>query len=224
MKIEDSVLHIRLSGTGGQGIILMGKLLAESAALHADLNVVLTKSYGPEARGGACKTDVLISKGEIDDLAGTHPNVLVCLSQQSCSKYFDNAAPPELLVLDSTNVKVVPTSRALEAPLSRIAIDQFGNAMTLNVVTLGLLCGIVNIVDRDAVAASIRSNMKEAFVDLNLRALDGGWKLAEEFRRSGGPLLLPDYGALSGRAPSGSTGPAAQPARRPRKRAASKPA
>ena len=70
-----------LSGTGGQGLQLMGRLLAEAGALHGGLNVVQTRSYGPEARGGASRSQVVLSQGEIDDLRNPSCNVLICLSQ-----------------------------------------------------------------------------------------------------------------------------------------------
>ena len=204
MNSEHELLHVRLSGTGGQGVILMGKLLAEATAIHAGVNVVMTKSYGPEARGGACRSDIIICRGEIDALAGTEPNILVCLSQQACNRYFNNAAPPDIFLIDSTSVKVVPTSRAVEVPMTELATGKLQNPMTVNILGLGVLGGLIGLVEQDALAAAIRASVRAQFVDLNLRALAMGWELAAGLRKKLGQTFLPDYSSVKEDAPPAS--------------------
>ena len=214
MNSEYELLHVRLSGTGGQGVILMGKLLAEATAIHAGFNVVMTKSYGPEARGGACRSDIIICRGEIDALAGTEPNILVCLSQQACNRYFNNAAPPDIFLIDSTSVKVVPTSRAVEVPLTELATGKLQNPMTVNILALGVLGGLINLVEQEALASAIRGNVREQYIDLNLRALALGWELAADLRAKLGQTFLPDYSTISGQTPVKPAGRAKKPARK----------
>jgi 2-oxoglutarate ferredoxin oxidoreductase subunit gamma len=168
----------RLSGAGGQGLILMGKLLAEAAALYEGLNVIQTKSYGPEARGGACRSDVLISPGEIDDLAGLPLDILVCLSQASCDRFFGELAPQGLLIVDSTLVTVVPTSRAVELPLTATAANACGSKMVANVVALGAVCGYSQVVQLASLQAAVKASVKASYHELNLKALQAGYDLA----------------------------------------------
>ena len=179
---------VRLSGTGGQGLVLAGRLLAEAAAIHCGLNVVFTKSYGPEARGGASRSDVVLSPGEVDDLVSEPVDVLVCLSQKACDRYFQNLAYQGFLLVDSTNILVVPTNRAVELPLTETAATECGGKMVTNVVTLGALGALTDIVPRAALEAAVRSSVKKEFVDTNLGALACGYVLAEKY-----------LGGLSGR-------------------------
>jgi len=174
----------RLSGAGGQGLILMGKLLAEAAALHEGLNVVQTKSYGPEARGGACRSDVIISPGEIDDLAGLPLDILVCLSQASCDRFFGELAPQGLLLVDSTQVTVVPTSRAVELPLTATAASACGSKMVANVVALGALSGYCQVVKFESLVAAVKATVRPAYHELNLKALQAGYDLAQAHQRA----------------------------------------
>jgi 2-oxoglutarate ferredoxin oxidoreductase subunit gamma len=172
---------VRLSGTGGQGLVLAGRLLAEAAAIHCGLNVVFTKSYGPEARGGASRSDIVLSPGEVDDLVSEPVDVLVCLSQKACDRYYQNLAYQGFLLVDSTNVLVVPTNRAVELPLTETAATDCGGKMVTNVVTLGALCALTDIVPREALEAAVRSSVKREFVDTNLEALACGFGLAERY-------------------------------------------
>ncbi|NQU39337.1 MAG: 2-oxoacid:acceptor oxidoreductase family protein [Lentisphaerae bacterium] len=175
---------IILSGTGGQGLQLMGRLLAEAAAIHGGLNVVQSRSYGPEARGGASRSQVVLSRGEIDDLRNPSCNVLICLSQQACDRYYTTLRDSGLFIVDSTNVKVVPTTRVVELPMTQMAADACGTRMAANVVGLGVLCGCSNIVSLKALEAATRSTVKAKFVDGNLKALAAGYASAKAFLES----------------------------------------
>src|SRR4030042_17730 len=93
--------EVRLSGEGGQGMILAGVILAEAAAIYDDKNAIQTQSYGPEARGGACKSEVIISDEEIDYPKATHIDLLLALTQESCDKYIRELKQGGLLVVDS---------------------------------------------------------------------------------------------------------------------------
>ena len=195
------VVVVRLSGTGGQGLVLMGHLLASAVALRDGLNVVMTKSYGPEARGGASRTDVIIGPGEINELAGTSVDILLSLSQAACDKYYPALVPHGLLIVDSTYVSVVPTNRAIEVPITETAIKTCNNRMCANVVALGFLCGFTNLASQAAVESAVGDGVKPAFRELNLKALACGYELAASVRQGIADQgrtqkIVPDYGHL----------------------------
>src|SRR5512139_2762594 len=96
--------EIRLSGSGGQGLILAGVILAEAAGIHDGKYVCQTQSYGPEARGGASKAEVIISDEEIDYPKAMKPDLLLAMNQRSCDTYLFDLKPNGVLVVDSTFV------------------------------------------------------------------------------------------------------------------------
>lgn len=107
--------EIRLSGSGGQGLIVAGIILAEAAGIHDGKYVCQTQSYGPEARGGASKAEVVISEEEIDYPKAIKPDVLLAMNQKACDAYFFDMKPDGMLVVDSTFVKQLPTTRDLHS-------------------------------------------------------------------------------------------------------------
>jgi len=190
---------IRLSGSGGQGLLLAGRLLAEAAALHDGLDVVQTNSYGPEARGGASHSDVVIGRGEIDILHSEKVDALVCLSQASCDAYYPALVHDGLLLIDSDSVKIVPTTRAVEVPMSSLAREKAGNVMVANVIALAALCAISNVVTKRALVETVRDRVPPAHRALNSRAIEAGFvaarqALARKSAKARG--LLPDFAFL----------------------------
>ena len=178
LKITPKV-SVRLSGTGGQGLLLAGRILAEAAAIHDGLNVVLSNSYGPEARGGASRSEVVMSRGEVDDIRRVTFDVLVCLSQKACDSYYGDLIENGTLIVDSTSVLVVPTSRLIEIPMTKMAVEDCGNRMVTNIISLGALCGATNVVTLDALKKAVRSTMRSELHQLNLKALQLGYDAAQ---------------------------------------------
>ena len=178
--------EVRLGGTGGQGAILAGILLAE-AAIRDHMNVTQTQSYGPEARGGASRSEVVISDGEI-----YYPKVIVadltlCMSQEACDRYGGQVRPGGLLILDSDHVTRAPTTRAVRVPMTTIAREVTGREIAANVVGLGVLAGLTGIVSREALEAAVRDRAPRGTADLNLKALAAGYKAAGRIRGSEAP-------------------------------------
>ena len=188
---------VRLSGTGGQGLVLAGRLLAEAAAIHCGLNVVFTKSYGPEARGGASRSDVVLSPGEVDDLVSDPVDLLVCLSQQACDRYFPDLAYRGFLLVDSTNVTVVPTNRAVELPLSETASRKCGGKMVTNVLALGAMCALTDIVTPEALREAVTTMVREDFLEQNLKAMNFGYRLAGDYLEKMSPRRRKELPELS---------------------------
>jgi 2-oxoglutarate ferredoxin oxidoreductase subunit gamma len=178
---DASRTEIRLAGEGGQGMILAGIILAEAAAVYDDKNAVQTQSYGPEARGGASKAEVIIGEGEIDYPKVISADVLVAMSQEACDKYASALKKNGLLIVDQEKVGRVPTTRAIKAPITRLAVETTGKAITANVVALGVLVGLTQIVSREAIEKAVAARAPKGTADMNRAALLAGFAAAEQW-------------------------------------------
>jgi 2-oxoglutarate ferredoxin oxidoreductase subunit gamma len=172
--------EIRLAGEGGQGMILAGIILAEAAAIYDGKNAVQTQSYGPEARGGASKAEVIIGEGEIDYPKVISADVLVAMSQEACDKYASALKKNGLLIVDQEKVGRVPTTRAIKAPITRLAVETTGKAITANVVALGVLVGLTQIVSREAIEQAVAARAPKGTADMNRAALLAGFAVADQ--------------------------------------------
>jgi 2-oxoglutarate ferredoxin oxidoreductase subunit gamma len=172
--------EVRLAGTGGQGAILAGVVLAE-AATRDGKNVVQTQSYGPEARGGASRSEVVISDSPIDYPKVLTPNVTVCLSQEACDRYARRTPRGGLLILDTDRITRAPTVRAVGLPLATLARISAGREVAANIVALGLLGGLTGIVSRASLESAVRDRAPRGTVEANLEALGEGYSAAARF-------------------------------------------
>ncbi len=172
--------EIRLAGEGGQGMILAGIILAEAAAIYDHKSAVQTQSYGPEARGGASKAEVVISSDEIDYPEVIGADVLVALSQEACDKYATNLKKNGLLIVDEEKVGRVPMTSAIKLPILRTAVETTGKAITANVVALGALVGLTGVVSQQAIEKAVTARAPRGTEEINKAALDTGFKLAEQ--------------------------------------------
>ena len=182
-KTQIKKTEIRLSGSGGQGLILAGLILAEAAAIYEGKNAVQTQSYGPEARGGASKSEVIISNSEILYPKTTRLDYLLALNQESCDKYAHDLKEDGLLLADSDAVEHVPPIKVISLPLVRTARDKVGRIMTTNIVSLGALVGISQVVSAASLEKAILSRVPKGTEELNLAALKYGLELAEEGKK-----------------------------------------
>lgn len=174
--------EVRLAGTGGQGAILAGIILAEAAILDGK-NVVQTQSYGPEARGGASRSEIVISDREIDYPKVLEPDITLCMSQEGCDQYGDQTRQGGLLILDADHVDRASTTQAVRVPLTSLAREVAGRAITANVVGLGLLAGLTDIVSRQSLEKAVGTHAPDGTAELNLRALAAGYKEARQIKR-----------------------------------------
>jgi len=178
-------VEIVLAGSGGQGLILAGLILAEAAVMHDHKNACQTQSYGPEARGGASKSEVVIDTAEIDYPKVISADVLMALNQEACDKYSGELKRDGLLIVDSTFVSHAPSMRAYKLPITKVAETTTGRAITANMVGLGVLAALTNVVSRPALEAAVAARAPKGTGELNLKALDAGYRLVEEYRRGG---------------------------------------
>ena len=176
--------EIRLAGEGGQGMILAGIILAEAAAIYDGKNAVQTQSYGPEARGGASKAEVIISAGEIDYPKVISADVLVVMSQEGCDKYASMLGKQGMLIVDEDKVLRVPTSHAIKVPITKLASESTGRAITANVVALGVLVGLTQVVSRQAIEKAVTARAPKGTEGMNRAALAAGFAAAEQWSNS----------------------------------------
>lgn len=178
-KIQGSRIEIRLAGEGGQGMILAGIILAEAAAIFDRKNAIQTQSYGPEARGGASKAEVVISNDEIDHPEVIMADVLVAMSQEACDKYAGNLNKDGLLIVDQERVGRVPSNRAIKVPITRLAQESSGKSITASVVALGVLVGLTEVVSREAITRAVANRAPKGTEEMNQAALSAGFAAAD---------------------------------------------
>lgn len=176
-----SASEIRLSGSGGQGLILAGIILAE-AAIKEGKNAVQTQSYGPEARGGASKAEVIIGEDEIDYPKVTNPDVLLALTQEACDKYSGSIKSGGTLIVDSTYVAEVPKTNAnvYSFPITRMAKEEVGKELVANMVALGVLTGLTGVVSQESLEEAVLARIPKGTEQLNKKALTLGFTVARE--------------------------------------------
>ena len=174
--------EIRLSGSGGQGLITAGIILAKAAILDKAI-VTQTQSYGPESRGGASRADVIISNSEFYFPEATKFDVLLTLTQEACDKYSVNLKDNGILIADSTFVKniVLMDSEIYELPFTEIAQKKLGTELPANIMSLGFLVKITGVVSESSLKKAIKSSIKPQYIDLNLKAIKIGFKLADNY-------------------------------------------
>ena len=171
--------EIRLSGRGGQGLILAGIVVAEACGVYEDKQVVQTQSYGPEARGGASRAEVIISDGQIRYPQAYDPDILVALSQPAFDRFAPKIKKSGLIFADSFYVHTDRKDVVL-MPFSETARTEIGREVVTNVVMLGALAAVTGIVKLESLKKALRHRVRSAFLDLNLRAVDAGYKLGKE--------------------------------------------
>jgi len=171
--------EIRLSGSGGQGLVTAGIILAEAAGIYDGKFVCQSQSYGPEARGGASKAEVIISESEIDFPKAIKPDVLLAMNQKSCDAFFFDLRPRGILIVDSGLVKQPPTTRAIGIPFTRIARTEVGREMAANIVALGAVAVLSGVVSLEALESAVVSRVPSGTEEINKKGLQAGIRAAK---------------------------------------------
>ena len=174
---------IVLSGSGGQGVITAAIILGEAAAIYEDLNAVQTQSYGPEARGGATRSDVIISDEPIHYPKVVNPHFLVCLTQEAYNKYSDLIRPGGLLLTDSQYAKqeTKVDARQIELPMYTSVMEKIGKPIVFNICVLGAFIGLAGLVKATSIMKVLETKIPAGFLEMNKQALEVGLKLAEKY-------------------------------------------
>ena len=167
-------INVRIAGAGGQGVILASVLLAKGYGLGEDYNVAQTQSYGPEARGGACKAEVVVSDEEIDYMKVDQADIFVALNQVGYNKYIDEVSKEGLVVLNSTLVESDNPDH-YRIPATEIA-EEMGKPFVVNIVILGALTRLLPKVHAPAIEDEIKKNFSASIAGFNLDAFDRGYQ------------------------------------------------
>ena len=172
------------SGSGGQGIITAAVILAEAAVLHENLIAVQTQSYGAEARGGATRSDVIISDSVIYFPKVIQPNILVCLSQEAYNKFNPIIRPGGLLITDTRYVKTYMKvdARQRELPMYQTVMEKIGKPIVFNICMLGALIGLTDFVKPKSIKKVLKTRIPSDFLEINQKALDLGMKLGNAYK------------------------------------------
>lgn len=167
--------NIRLTGTGGQGLILAGIILAEAALLEGK-NAIQSQSYGPEARGGASKAEVIIADEAIHFPKVQESDYLLCMSEKAYEKYNGGMKQDSVLIIDTTFVEETPNPKAKTTyaiPITELAIKATGKEMTANICALGIISAL-GIVNEDALQKAILKRIPKGTEELNMKAFEAG--------------------------------------------------
>jgi len=175
--------EIRLSGSGGQGLILMGIILAEAIGIYEGKFVAQTQSYGPEARGGSSKSEVIVSDEEIDYPKAMKLDALLAMNQKSCDEFYPDLKPEGLLIVDSTFVTQPPIPRALQIPFTRIAREKFKREVVANIIALGAFSQLCPLVSPKAIESAVLARVPKGTEKLNRDALKVGMAAAKRAKK-----------------------------------------
>ncbi len=171
--------EVRLSGAGGQGLGLAGRVFSE-AAIDSGYNVCQTQSYGPEARGGASRTDIIISKKEILYPNCRNLDVLLAMNQESADKFGKSVEDDGIILVDTTFVNQIPEGRVYEYSLTSMSIKEFKTPMAANIIAVGMLASLTRLFTLDAWIRAMKSRVPGRFIKMNLKAFELGHKEGRE--------------------------------------------
>jgi len=173
-------VEVRLGGFGGQGIILSGKIVGKAAALYDGREVTLTQSYGPESRGGACSTALIISDSAIPYPHVTRPTVVALMSQEAYTTYYGQVVEGGLLVIDADLVEpdLAAGQHVVAIPATRIAEQELGRRIVANIVMLGALTALTEVVSKEAMHKAVLDSVPKGTEELNMKAFSRGYEYA----------------------------------------------
>ncbi len=176
--------EVRLSGAGGQGLILAGKIIAEAAAIYDNKTATQSQSYGPEARGGASRSEVIISDDVIDYPKAEKLDFLLALTQEACDKYHKDLKKNGILLVDSEFATNIPEGdfRVYAVPITETAKEKLGRTLVANLVALGIFTALSSVVSPGAIESAILSRVPKGTEELNLNAFRKGLKLGRDLK------------------------------------------
>ncbi|UCF65792.1 MAG: 2-oxoacid:acceptor oxidoreductase family protein [bacterium] len=174
--------ELRLSGDVGHGLILIGKILAEAAAIYDGLNAIQTQSYGEESRGEANRSEVIISDEDIVFPKVERPDLLLCLSQVAHDRYIDQLKSDGFLIIDSQRVLDFSDDheKLFSFPFFQTALDEFKDESMASSIALGVVADLLGVVSPRAVHLALRARIPKGSEEMNEKALKRGYQMAKE--------------------------------------------
>lgn len=170
--------EIRIAGFGGQGVILSAVVLGKAASIYENGFATMTQNFGPEARGGACSAQLVISDSPVLYPYVTHPDIMVIMSQEAYTRFAQELKPGGLLIIEEDLVRVSNMNRDKQVysiPATRFA-EELGKRMVLNSVMVGFFTAVTKLLGPDAVRKAVADSVPPAFRELNLKAFDKGFE------------------------------------------------
>jgi 2-oxoglutarate ferredoxin oxidoreductase subunit gamma len=185
-----STTEIRFSGFGGQGIVRCALITGKALAIFDDKYATMTQSFGPEARGSACSSQLVVSDQRILYPYITKPAIIMCLSQEAYDKYEGDATEGSILITDEDLVKTKPSRpgvKAMPVPATRYA-EELGNRVFTNLVALGFFTAVSDVVTADAMKNALPGLVPDRFLKINFKAFDKGYEYGKGvLSTDGGP-------------------------------------
>jgi len=179
-------IEIIIGGFGGQGVLLAGKILAE-AAMYDGKNVVQTSLYGAEARGGATRSDIIISNEEIDYPLVIKADILIAMSQQAFNQYIKNVKEDGIIIIDEDLVKEdfknERKTHILKIPATRLATYELKFPKAANMIMIGVLTNLTNIISSNSIMKAVKNNVSKKIEEINLKALMKGFEIGESLKK-----------------------------------------
>jgi 2-oxoglutarate ferredoxin oxidoreductase subunit gamma len=175
--------EFRLSGSGGQGLLLAGIVLSEAALLDGK-HVSQTQSFGPEARGGSSRAEVVISEKDIDYPKCTDPEYLLALTADSYKTYGVMSVKGTIVVDSSVTLDPAIKAKTISVPIIETATNKIGKAIVTNIVALGVICGLSGIVKPETIEKAVLNRVPKGTEDLNVSALKAGFELAAQVKKA----------------------------------------
>ncbi|MGC9970962.1 MAG: 2-oxoacid:acceptor oxidoreductase family protein [Bryobacteraceae bacterium] len=172
------VTEIRIAGFGGQGVILSAMVIGKAVSIFEDGHATMTQSFGPEARGGACSAQVVLSDRPIDYPYVTRPDVLVVMSQEAYSRFAPELKDGGILIVEEELVRISGLRsgiRVYSVPATRLA-EELGRRMVSNVVMVGFFAAVTGLVTAEALRQAVADSVPPATRELNRRAFDKGFE------------------------------------------------
>ncbi len=195
-----SIYQIRLTGSGGQGLVTAGIILAEAAIIDNN-DAVQTQSYGAEARGGASKSEVIVSKEKINYPKVIVPDALLAMTGNAYKKYGFDTGDGCISIVDSYYVDdlLETKGKSYLLPITDIAIEETGKIIVANIVAVGILAALIEHISDGAMEKAVTSRMPKGTEDMNIKALHSGIKMGRKVLkhcRSGGKECRLTYNQL----------------------------
>lgn len=178
--LELDRFEICLSGLGGQGVQTLGKILGQALALGHGYCVTQTQSYGPEARGGASRSDLVVSSHPISYPKTDKIDLLVALSQEACNRYYSLLKPGGALMVDTSLVRQMPTNRFLGLPFTDLARDKLGLPQAMNTIVLGAITYLLPFARKSVIKKTLEETLPAKIREVNAKALDLGHRAARK--------------------------------------------
>lgn len=174
--------EVRLAGAEDpHGVIKAGLILQEAAAIYDDLNAHHVQSYGPEARSGAARSEVIISDGDIDYPKATQIDVLLAMTQEAVERYTHDLRPEAIVIVDAQLVtRLPPGLKAYSLPLIATAERELQRPALVDIVALGALVELSRVVSKGAIEAAVKDHAVKGSEDIHMKALEAGYRLAKD--------------------------------------------